>query len=88
MSGVKISQPKFLIYTSFHHRFLMCDIGHRYLLVNLHVIQFQYGLELLRLSYPQFCTDSPEDHLMEPSSLIIKFRPILYQIPEHYRYEE
>ena len=29
-------------------------IGHRYLLVNVHVTQFQYGTELLGLSYLQF----------------------------------
>ena len=34
------------------------------------------------------CTDSPEYHQMESSSLIIEFRPILYRIPEHSRYEE
>ena len=53
MSGVKISQPKFLIYTSFGHRFQSLIIGHRDLQVNFHVIQFQYGLEFLRLSYSQ-----------------------------------
>ena len=38
--GVKISQSKFLIFTPLHHCLQFLIIGHRYLLMNLHVVQF------------------------------------------------
>ena len=44
ISVVKISQSEFLIYISLHHRLQFLTIGHRYLLMNFHVMQFQYGL--------------------------------------------
>ena len=34
--------------------FQLLIVGHRYLLMNFHVVQFQYGFELIRLTYPQF----------------------------------
>ena len=40
ISGVKVSQSEFLIYTSFHHRFQFLTIGHQCLLMNFHVVQF------------------------------------------------
>ena len=40
--------------TSFHHCFQFLIIGHRYLLMNLHLVQFQYSFELMRLAYPHF----------------------------------
>ena len=52
--GVKVSQSEFLIYASLHHRLQFLTIGHRFLLLNFHVIQFQYGFELIRLTYSQF----------------------------------
>ena len=51
--GVKISQSKFPIYIPPHHGFQLLIVGNRYLLMNLHVVQFQYGFELRRLAYPQ-----------------------------------
>ena len=50
------SVPKILIAnivfgTSLHHSFRSVIIRSSFLLMNLQVIQFQYGLELLRLSY-------------------------------------
>ena len=51
ISGVEISQSKFLIYTSLHHLLQLSIIGHRYLLMNFHVVQFKYGFELIRLTY-------------------------------------
>ena len=54
MPGVKVSQTEFLIFSSFHHRFQLLIVGNRYLLMNFHVVQFQYGFELTRLTYPQF----------------------------------
>ena len=40
--GVKVPQPTFLIYTPLHHCFFeFLIIGHRNLLVNLHVVQDQ-----------------------------------------------
>ena len=44
VSGVKISQSNFAIYTPLHH--CLQIIGHRHLLMNLHVVQFQNGFEL------------------------------------------
>ena len=40
MSGVRVSQSKFLIYASLHHRLQLLIIGHRFLLMNFHVGQF------------------------------------------------
>ena len=37
----------------FHH-YPFFIIGHRYLLMNLHVVQIQYGFELRGLTYSQF----------------------------------
>ena len=55
-------------------------IGHRYLWMNLHVVQFQYGFELRGLTYSQF-VDFPRHHQMESLTKTIKLRPILYGIP-------
>ena len=54
VSGGKVSQSEFLIFSSFHHRFQFLIIGHRYLLMNLHLVQFSNCFELIRLTYPQF----------------------------------
>ena len=54
VSGVKVLQSEFLISTSFHHRLQFLIIGHRYLSMNFHVVQFSYGFELIRLTYSQF----------------------------------
>ena len=62
VSGVKTSQSKFLIYTPLHHCLQFLTIGHRYLLMNLHVVQFQCGFELRGLTYSSICTDFPRDH--------------------------
>ena len=91
MSGVKISQSKFLICTTFHHCFQPLIIGRRTLLMNFHVVQFQYGFELVRVDQTHvssICTDFPEYHVVDSLSSTIKFRPILYQILEHCRHEE
>ena len=53
---ISISDPKILISnvlldTSFHHSCQSVIIRSSFLLVNLHIVQFQYGLEFLRLSY-------------------------------------
>ena len=39
-----------LLQTVLHHCFQFLTVGSRYFLVNLHVVQFQYGFELRRLS--------------------------------------
>ena len=62
-SGVKISQSEFLVNASPHHRFQFLIIGHRHLLMNFHVILFQYGSELIRLTYSQFVQKFPGRHL-------------------------
>ena len=54
VSGVKVSESKFVICTPLHHGFQLLTVWNRYLLMNLHVEQFQYGFELIRLTYPQF----------------------------------
>ena len=46
----KILISNFLLDTSFHHRFQSVLIRSFFLLMNLQVIQFQHGLESLRLS--------------------------------------
>ena len=51
---VKVSQSKFLICTPLHHCLQFLIIGHRHLLMNLHVVQFQYVFELRGLTYSQF----------------------------------
>ena len=43
VSGVKVPLSKFLIYSTLHHCLQLLIIGHRYLLLNLHVIHFQYS---------------------------------------------
>ena len=47
----KITVSYILLDTSFHHRFQSVKIRSHFLLMNLQVVQFQYGLEFLRLSY-------------------------------------
>ena len=54
MHDVKVSQSEFLIYTSLYHCLQFLIVGHRHLLMNFHVVQFWYGLELHRLTYSQF----------------------------------
>ena len=54
MPGVKVSKSKFLIYTPINHGFQLLTVRSWYLLMNLHVVQLQYGFELIRLTYPQF----------------------------------
>ena len=50
-SGPKILISNFLLDTSLHHSFQSVIIKSGFLLMNIHIVQFQYGLELLRLSY-------------------------------------
>ena len=54
ISGPKVPISYILIDTSFHHRFQYVIIKSYVLLMNLQVIQFQYGLKFLRLSYSYF----------------------------------
>ena len=54
ISGPKILISYVLLDTSFHHCFQSVIIRSLLLLMNLQVIQFQYGLEFLRLSYSKF----------------------------------
>ena len=54
VSGIKIPWSKSLINASLHHRLQFLKIGHRYLLMNLHFVQFQYGFELRGVTYSQF----------------------------------
>ena len=49
--GAKIIISHVLLDTSFHHRFQSVITRSFFLLMNLQVIQFQYGLEFFRLSY-------------------------------------
>ena len=51
ISGAKIVISYILLDTSFHHRFQSVIVRSYFLLMNLQVIQFQFGLEFLRLSY-------------------------------------
>ena len=51
ISGAKILISYVLLDTSFHHRFHSVIIRSYFLLMNLQVVQFQYGLEFPRLSY-------------------------------------
>ena len=51
VSGAKILISNFLLDTYFHHRFQSVIIRSLFLLMNLQVIQFRYGLEFLSLSY-------------------------------------
>ena len=50
-SGPKVLISNFLFDTSLHHCLQSVIIGSTFLLMNLHITQFQYGLEFLRLSY-------------------------------------
>ena len=54
ISGFKILDSQSLLDTSFYHRLQSVIIRSSFLLMNLHIVQFQYGLELLRLSNSQF----------------------------------
>ena len=54
VSGLKILHSQILLDTSFHHCLQSVIIRSYFLLMNLQVIQFQYGLEFLRLSYSEF----------------------------------
>ena len=51
VSGFKILKSQILLDTSFHHCLQSVIIRSSFLLMNLHTVQFQYGLEFLRLSY-------------------------------------
>ena len=54
MPGVKVSQTEFLICTPLHHGFQLLIVKNRFLLMNLHVVQFQDFFALIRLTYRQF----------------------------------
>ena len=88
ISGPKILISNVLLDTSLHHRLQSVIIRSCFLLMNLQVIQFQYGLEFLRLSYFSICTILPRCHQMGFSSLIIKFHPISNRIPEYHHFDE
>ena len=51
VSGLQIPVLLILLDTSFYHRLQSVIIRSSLLLMNLHIVQFQYGLELLTLSY-------------------------------------
>ena len=53
-----------------------------------HAVQFQYGFELIRLTYSQFVQTFQDIIGVESLTLIIELRPIFCRIPEHYRHEE
>ena len=50
ISGPKILISNVLLDTSFYHCFQSVIIRSSFLLMNLHIVKFQYGLEFLRLS--------------------------------------
>ena len=54
ISGFKVLLSQNLLDTSFYHRLQSVIIRSYFLLMNLQVVQFQYGLEFLRLSYSKF----------------------------------
>ena len=54
ISGLKILHSQILLDTSFYHCLQSVIIRSSLLLMNLHIVQFQYGLEFLRLSYSEF----------------------------------
>ena len=89
---ISIPDPKILIsnillVTSSHHRLQSVIIRSSLLLMSLHVAQFQYGLELLRLVL-LICTSCPKFHQMGFASSITEFRPISNRIPEYDHFEE
>ena len=47
--GLKIPHSQILLDTSFHHSFQSVIMRIGFLLMNLHFVQFQHGLEFLRL---------------------------------------
>ena len=51
VSGFKMHNSYILLDTSFHHCLQSVIIRSSFLLVNLHIVQIQYSLEFLRLSY-------------------------------------
>ena len=69
--GVKVSQSKFLICTPLHHCLQFFIFGHRYLLMNLHVVHFQCSFELRGLTYSQFVPDGIFDIDTRTSSHIV-----------------
>ena len=54
VSGLNIPRPQMLLNTSFGHCFQLMIIRFRLFLMSLHVVQFEYGLQFLRLSYSHF----------------------------------
>ena len=54
ISGAKIIISYVLLDTSLHHSFQSVTIRSSFLLMNLHVVQLQKGLEFLRISYSYF----------------------------------
>ena len=56
--------------------------------VRHHIVQFQYGLEFLRLSYSYFVQSFQDVIRWDFSSLIMEFRPISNRIPEYHHFEE
>ena len=67
VSGLKILHSQILLDTSFYHCLQSVMIRSFFLLMNLQVIQFQYGLEFLRLVF-LICTILPRFHQMGFSS--------------------
>ena len=60
ISGVKVSLSKLLIFSPLHYCLQFLIIGHRYLLMNLIVVQFQCSFELRGLTYSQFVQTSQD----------------------------
>ena len=87
VSDAKILISCILLDTSLHHSFQSVIVRSCFLLLNLQVVQFQDGLEFLRLVF-LICTILPRCHQMEFLSLIIEFRPISNRIPDYHHFEE
>ena len=89
ISAPQILISNFLLDTSFHHCLQSVIIRSYFLLMNLQVMQFQYGLEFLTQTLVfLICTILPRCHQLGFASLITKFRPILNRIPEYHHFVE
>ena len=86
--GVKVSKSEFLIYASLHHR--LCCFDNR---ASISSDEFPCRAILIRIWVDQTSVLSigfkfPRRHQVGSWSLVIKFHPISYRIPEHHHYEE
>ena len=88
ISGFKILHSQILLDTSFYHCLQTVIIRSSLLLMNLQVIQFQYGLDYSQTLVFLICTSFPRCHQMGFVSSPIEFRPISNRIPEYHHFEE